>query len=84
MKGRSDPMRERKCFSAVARPSLVSPSLMETWTYIQLSAIKLPRFLATGKRRISTSLRLYPSCLEATMATTVTATPGSVTPLTKT
>eukprot|EP00957_Ditylum_brightwellii_P194111 14782967-Ditylum_brightwellii.AAC.1 len=81
---RTDPTRARRCISAVARPSFVSPCLMETRTYIQLLIRKVLQLLATRKRRISTSARLYPSCLEATMATTVTVTPGSATPLTKT
>eukprot|EP00957_Ditylum_brightwellii_P171317 13041522-Ditylum_brightwellii.AAC.1 len=83
MNRRADPTRARRCVSTVARLSLVSPLPMEARTYTQLSKKKLPRLLAARKRKISTSLRPYPSCLEAMAGKTVIATPGSATPLTK-
>eukprot|EP00957_Ditylum_brightwellii_P081247 6180417-Ditylum_brightwellii.AAC.1 len=33
LKGRTDPMRPRRCASAVARPSLLRPCMMETKIY---------------------------------------------------
>eukprot|EP00957_Ditylum_brightwellii_P098802 7526850-Ditylum_brightwellii.AAC.2 len=80
MKGKTDPATARRCVSEVARPSLVRPCLMEARIYTWSLMRKLLQFLTARKRRISTSLKLYLSCLEATRAMTVTATPGSATP----
>eukprot|EP00957_Ditylum_brightwellii_P134382 10244921-Ditylum_brightwellii.AAC.1 len=54
MKGRSYSMGVRRCVSAVARPSLMRPCLMETRIYTQPSIRKLLPLLAARKRRIST------------------------------
>eukprot|EP00957_Ditylum_brightwellii_P167574 12756957-Ditylum_brightwellii.AAC.1 len=45
---------------------------------------KLPRLSATRKRKVSTSLRPYPSCLQAMLTETVITTPGTATPQTRT
>eukprot|EP00957_Ditylum_brightwellii_P128576 9808036-Ditylum_brightwellii.AAC.1 len=84
MKGRTDPPTARRCISAVARPSLVRPHQIETKISMQSSMNKLLRLLTARKRRISTSLRLYPPCPIATRVMTATATPGSATPPMKT
>eukprot|EP00957_Ditylum_brightwellii_P166139 12648785-Ditylum_brightwellii.AAC.1 len=54
MEGRTDPARVRRCVSAVARPNLVMPCLMETRIYTQSSMRKSPQLLFARKRRIST------------------------------
>eukprot|EP00957_Ditylum_brightwellii_P154859 11786197-Ditylum_brightwellii.AAC.1 len=54
MKGRTDPVRARRCISAVARSSLVGPCSMETKIYTQSLMRKLPRLLTARKRMIST------------------------------
>eukprot|EP00957_Ditylum_brightwellii_P167230 12730455-Ditylum_brightwellii.AAC.1 len=84
MKGRTDRARTRSYVSAVSRPSLAMPCPMETEICMQLLMRKSLRLLTAKKRRVSTSLRLYPSHPIATRTMIVTATPGSVTPPMKT
>eukprot|EP00957_Ditylum_brightwellii_P138171 10532992-Ditylum_brightwellii.AAC.1 len=60
MKGRTNPMTERKCISAVKGLSLVRPRLTETRIFTLSLIRKLPWLSTTKKRRSSASLRLYP------------------------
>eukprot|EP00957_Ditylum_brightwellii_P114929 8764705-Ditylum_brightwellii.AAC.1 len=84
MKGKKDPMKTRGCISAVEGPSLVRPCPMETKTSTQSLMSKLSQLLTTRKRRISTSLRLYPSHLITTRTKIATTTPGLATRMMKT
>ena len=74
----------RRYISAVGGPTLVRPCPMETKIFMQSSMRKLLWHLTAKKRRISTSLRLYPSCLVATRMMTAAAIPWLATSLMKT